>query len=129
MSLQAAGGESLPAGHAGGIMRRLSLAGQLLTATFSAALITLAVAILGPVFVGWHPFVVFTGSMEPSIHIGSIVVVQPVKFENLTAGDVITFSVPQNPGLPVTCSKTGATSCKDSTPPTSTRSILELNES
>ena len=76
--------------------------GQLLTATFSAVLITLAVAILGPVFIGWHPFVVFTGSMEPNIHIGSIVIVQPVKFENLTAGDVITFSVPQNPGLPVT---------------------------
>ncbi len=106
ISLVAAGGEILPAASAsepaGGKLRRLSLAGQALTAAFSILLLTVAAAVLGPVFVGWHPFIVFTGSMEPNIHVGSIVVVQPVRFESLTAGDVITFSVPQNPGMPVT---------------------------
>ncbi len=102
IALEQAGGESLPAGRPLGVARRLSQVGQILTATFSATLVALAVAVLAPIFAGWHPFIVFTGSMEPNIHIGSVVVVQPVGFENLQPGDVITFSVPQNPGMPVT---------------------------
>ena len=59
--------------------------------------------VVGPKLVaGWQPFVVYTGSMEPSIPVGSIVMVQPVPFEDLAVGDVITFSRPTSPQVPIT---------------------------
>jgi signal peptidase len=45
---------------------------------------------------------VATGSMEPNIPVGSVVVVQPVDPATLRFGYVITFKSPENPSLIVT---------------------------
>ena len=81
----------------------LSAVGRTLTATATIGILLIVAAVIGPVAAaGWHPYIVYTGSMEPSIHVGSIIMVQPTPFERLAPGDVITFSRPQDPGLPVT---------------------------
>ena len=44
-----------------------------------------------PRFVGIQTYVVVTGSMEPSIPVGSLVYAKPVEPETLQVGDVIVF--------------------------------------
>lgn len=39
---------------------------------------------------------VFTGSMEPAIHVGSVVVIKPVDAETLKTGDIICFKLSQS---------------------------------
>ena len=64
------------------------------TALF-AAWIAAAVVVVGfsvvPRLVGYQMLIVRSGSMEPTIHTGSAVLVQPVPPESLRIGDVITF--------------------------------------
>ncbi len=55
---------------------------------FMVALAVLAV--LGPT-VGWHVNVVLTGSMEPAVHAGSLIVTRPVAPEAIAVGDIIIF--------------------------------------
>jgi signal peptidase I len=84
-------------------LQRVIFGGRVVVATLALALFGLAAALFGPpLALQWHPFIVYTGSMEPAITRGSVVMVQPVTFDQLSTGDVITFAVPQNPGLPVT---------------------------
>jgi|WetSurMetagenome_2_1015567.scaffolds.fasta_scaffold170823_2 signal peptidase I len=57
-------------------------------------LITIALAVnLIPRF-GWRIDSVLSGSMEPQLKVGSIVVTQPLKSENIRVGDAITFYSP-----------------------------------
>ncbi len=50
-----------------------------------------------PGFLGFESFVVSTNSMEPTIMVGGLAVVSPVKVEQLTAGDIITYRRPADP--------------------------------
>lgn len=50
-----------------------------------------------PGFLGFESFVVTTGSMQPTIPIGALAVVSPVKVEQLSAGDIITYRRPSDP--------------------------------
>src|ERR1700737_435713 len=72
----------------------------------AAALLVVVVAFLlaGPLptFFGYESYVVYSGSMEPTIHVGDIAIVGPVKADKLVAGDIITFRTPQNPDTIVT---------------------------
>jgi signal peptidase len=64
--------------------------------TTAVVLITLAVVtFLAPRF-GWRVDVVLSGSMEPRIHTGSVVVSHPSDLGSVNAGDIITFRSPQN---------------------------------
>ena len=45
-----------------------------------------------PKFVGYTPYTVITGSMEPKYHVGCVTYVKPVDFDELKDGDVITFT-------------------------------------
>ncbi len=57
------------------------------------ALVVLAVLVaLAPAAVGWRPMVIIGGSMEPVIHRGDVVVVDPKA--QVDDGDVITFADP-----------------------------------
>jgi signal peptidase len=47
----------------------------------------------GPRF-GWEVDVVLSGSMEPQLHTGGLVVTRPAKPENIVPGDIITFYAP-----------------------------------
>jgi signal peptidase len=48
---------------------------------------------LAPRF-GWSVDTVFSGSMEPELKVGSVVVTRPVAAEEIKAGDIITFYPP-----------------------------------
>jgi signal peptidase len=52
-----------------------------------------AFTFLAPRF-GWRVDAVFSGSMEPEIKVGSVVVTRPVEAETIKVGDVITFNSP-----------------------------------
>ncbi|MDX6512549.1 MAG: signal peptidase [Gaiellaceae bacterium] len=43
---------------------------------------------------GLRPAAVYSGSMEPKLHVGSLVVVRPVAASTLKVGDIITFNDP-----------------------------------
>lgn len=57
---------------------------------FACALILLALVVV-PRVSGAQAYTVLTGSMQPALSPGALVVVQPTPAENLAAGDVITF--------------------------------------
>jgi len=45
---------------------------------------------IGPRF-GWETHPVLSGSMEPALEVGGIIVTKPEKLENIQKGDIITF--------------------------------------
>ena len=65
--------------------------GTLVNLAVFAALFTLCLAFIGMRVLGLGSFIVTGGSMEPSIHKGSLVFVQPVTPSEVKVGDVITF--------------------------------------
>ncbi len=65
---------------------------------FGLAVIILLIAIavltfLAPHF-GWRVDTVFSGSMEPQLKMGGVVVNRPVEAEDIKVGDIITFHSP-----------------------------------
>jgi signal peptidase len=82
------------------------LAGRIL-AWASIGVVALAVgAVLlmtaGPRVLPYQTFYVFGRSMEPTIPLGSMVVLQPITFDQIKVGDVITVERPDAPGALVT---------------------------
>src|SRR5918911_191000 len=55
-----------------------------------------------PSLMGYRSYIVLTGSMEPAIPVGAVVVGQVVRTEEVRVGDVITFFTDQQPGVNVT---------------------------
>lgn len=75
-------------------MKVLRFAGQVvlwLVILGAVAAVALAVAI--PRIAGGTPYTVLTGSMEPDLPPGTLVVVRPVDPEDIALGDVITFQL------------------------------------
>lgn len=62
----------------------------------SAAVVILAVLLVGVRLAGIRVYTVLSGSMEPAYHVGSLIYVKPVSPEMLKAGDVITFMLNQD---------------------------------
>ncbi|MGL4606492.1 MAG: signal peptidase I [Eubacteriaceae bacterium] len=63
---------------------------------FLSGLIYIAVVlfllVLSPLLMGWHPVVVLSPSMEPTLPVGTVTYYEKVKaFEDLKQGDIITF--------------------------------------
>lgn len=73
-------------------MRSGKLFGLIFNILFVLIILLAAVIILAPL-VGWHMDTVLSGSMEPFIHVGSLVIVQPVDVSQIHAGDIIAFSL------------------------------------
>ena len=65
--------------------------GNLLSLAAFAVLFALCLTFVGIRALGLGTFIVTGGSMEPSIHKGSLVLVQPVSPSEVKLGDVITF--------------------------------------
>ena len=62
----------------------------------------IAAALTVPAAFGMHPFTVLSGSMEPTIHTGDIVVVDQISPLQARVGDVVTFRSPEDPAKLIT---------------------------
>ncbi len=60
--------------------------------TFMLAIAVLLVGFMfiGPIF-GWETHPVLSGSMEPALKVGEVILTKPVKLEEIEIGDIITF--------------------------------------
>ena len=58
--------------------------------------VLLAIALVGVRVVGLNPYVVLSGSMEPTYHVGSLIYVKAVDYKELEVGDPITYMVSQD---------------------------------
>jgi signal peptidase len=68
-----------------------------------AVLATVVLALtVGPRFLPYQTYTVLSGSMEPTLPIGSVIVTVPAQAEELKVGDVITIANPQHAGTLVT---------------------------
>jgi signal peptidase I len=73
------------------------------TAGLATGLAVLAsIAYVALFLAGYRPVVVYSGSMEPEISVGSLAFVERVPAEQVEKGDVITFADPYQPGRLVT---------------------------
>lgn len=58
------------------------------------SLFALLLLLVGPRVLPFKTYAVMSGSMEPTIHVGSLVVLEPANSADLRVGDVITFDPP-----------------------------------
>ena len=63
-----------------------------------AALLGLAFWAAAPAVVGWQPTTVVTGSMEPRIRVGDVVVSRPMPMDRVETGHVLLADDPDQPG-------------------------------
>jgi len=61
------------------------------TTVMVVLVLILAILLVGVRFVGLKPFVVLSGSMEPTYHVGSLIYVREADPQDLQPGDAITF--------------------------------------
>ena len=67
-----------------------------LSALLVILVVILAVLLVGVRLVGLRPFVVLSGSMEPTYHVGSLIYVKEVDYKQLQVGDPITYLLNEN---------------------------------
>lgn len=65
-----------------------------LSALLWLSLFALLLLLAGPRVLPFKTYAVMSGSMEPTIHVGSLVVLEPANSTDLRVGDVITFDPP-----------------------------------
>ena len=58
--------------------------------------VLLAIASVGVRLIGLEPYVVLSGSMEPTYHVGSLIYVKSVDYKELKVGDPITYMISQD---------------------------------
>ena len=58
--------------------------------------VLLAVALVGVRLIGLDVYVVLSGSMEPTYHVGSLIYIKDVNYKELKAGDPITYMLNEN---------------------------------
>lgn len=74
-------------------MKVLKFICNVLSTTIIAALLFIAVMMLGPKIFGMSEYVVLSGSMEPTIAVGSIVYDKALDETSLADNDIVTYSV------------------------------------
>ena len=73
------------------------------TTTLLVGVVVLAaIAIVVMLRAGYRPEPVLSGSMVPTMPVGSLVIAKAVPAESVEVGDVITFQSPQNPAKTIT---------------------------
>jgi signal peptidase len=73
---------------------RLTMALRRTAGLVTGLVVLLAVAYLGLFLAGYRPVVVYSGSMEPELSVGSLAFVKRVPAQRVAVGDVITFTDP-----------------------------------
>lgn len=96
----------------------------LLTALVASLLTLLAVG-LGPRTGRYRTVTVLSGSMEPAIAAGSVVIVTPVRATDVAPGDVVTFNAPID-GAPVVTHRVVAVEHEDGLPVIETKGDANL---
>lgn len=83
--------------------RTTNILGNILLVFMTAAALLLAVVILQsrltgrePALAGYRPYIVMSGSMEPALPVGGLVVVRPLAAEKIQRGDIITYRSGEN---------------------------------
>jgi signal peptidase I len=96
-------------GSAEHIMRRLGRAAQLSVRSaglLATAWITLVLTLISwtllPLALGWESLVVMTGSMQPTVSPGDVIVAQPIDSKALAPGQVVVVNDPNRPGQHLT---------------------------
>ena len=69
---------------------------NIITSILVGLVVLLAVALVGVRLIGLNPYVVLSGSMEPTYHVGSLIYVKEVDYKELKVGDPITFMLSEN---------------------------------
>lgn len=69
---------------------------NILTTLLVTVVVLLAIALVGVRLVGLQPYMVLSGSMEPTYHVGSLVYVKKVDYKQLQVGDPITYMISQD---------------------------------
>ena len=83
-------------------MRTISRIGST-TAGLVPGLAVLALVVYAVLFAaGYRTVAVYSGSMEPQLHVGSVVFVKSIDSADVRVGDVITFQDPRTPGRLIT---------------------------
>lgn len=75
------------------------LVGLLVSAVVALALVGIILFFVVPRVLHWDVQVVMSGSMEPAMPVGSVVLVRPVDAEAVAVGDIITFRRQGSPDL------------------------------
>ena len=82
-------------GHASEVREWTRLVGVLLARMYRTFLLGLVVIAVAPVVLGWGSYVVRSGSMEPSIQVGDVVVAQPwTEDQRVRVGRVFVYDAP-----------------------------------
>ena len=79
-----------------------TLANNVVTALLVIAVLGVLVVNVGPLVLPYHVYTVLSGSMGQTIPVGSEVVLRPVAADQVTTGDIITFTPPGHQGTLVT---------------------------
>ena len=69
---------------------------NIFTSILVGLVVLLAIALVGVRLVGLNPYVVLSGSMEPTYHVGSLIYVKEVDYKELEVGDAITFMLSED---------------------------------
>ena len=83
-------------------MRRLRAGVRAMAWAMAGIAVGLALACGGPVLVGMRSLTVLSGSMEPVLSTGDVVVEEVVRPQEVRVGDVITFTDPSDPNRRIT---------------------------
>ena len=75
--------------------RLLDIVGYLALACCLALLASL-LTVAATNLLGYQSYVIYSGSMEPTVKVGSLLLTRPADVEDLQAGDVITYRSPGN---------------------------------
>lgn len=77
-------------------MKRVAWVGRVFSVFLYLLVLVFGVSIAAVLIFGLRLYSIQTGSMEPEYPVGAMVVVEPVSFEQLNVGDVITFAKDSN---------------------------------
>src|SRR5919204_6727380 len=83
-------------------MRTLSLAARGTVSLLSGLTVLAVLAYAALLLLGFRPIAVYSGSMRPTLPVGSLAVERPAPTAAIRAGDVITFRDPYVAGRVVT---------------------------
>jgi signal peptidase I len=82
--------------------RSLRTTARVTTALLAGAVVTFVVAYAALLAIGYKPVAVYSGSMRPTLGVGSLAVDRVVPASSVHVGDVITFNDPYTKGRLVT---------------------------
>jgi signal peptidase I len=84
------------------VLRFLKTASKVTVSLLSGAAVAFAAVYVALTVLGYRPVAVYSGSMEPTIHVGGLALDRAIPSKKVRVGDVITFSDPYVKGRLVT---------------------------